>query len=130
MTDNSIAYAAALKTAIATALTGTATFHDGYVPPSTSYPYVAVEQEDAVPMDFLANKKDERYITLGIYSRYRGSLQVRQIAATIKNTVHQKKLALTGGRNIRTTVTRVTTRPDSDGETFQAQVVIRALTEQ
>jgi hypothetical protein len=49
--------------------------------------------------------------------------------AQIHAALHWQRLALETGRMVRAYVLRRRTVPEPDGETFQGQVTVRALTE-
>jgi hypothetical protein len=119
----------AVYAALNTALSGTATVHDGTAPQNTAYPYVTISQSDAAPTDFLNSYKTDRLITLTVWSDYPGSKEVQAIIATINTTLHQQKLTMTAGTMVRSIVERQMARPDIDGETFQGTVVVRVITE-
>lgn len=119
----------AIYAALNTALTGTATVHDGTAPQGEAYPYVTISQQDAAPSDFLNSYMDERLFTLTIWSQYQGQEQVQSIIALITTALHQQKLSMTSGSMVRAIVERKISRPDIDGKTYQGTVVVRVITE-
>lgn len=119
----------AIYSTLSTALTGTATVHDGVASQNTAYPYVTISQQDAAPTDFLSGYKTDRLFTLTVWSTYAGSKQVTDIITLINTALHQKKLSMTAGTMVRATVERTFSRPDIDGVTFHGTVVVRVITE-
>ena len=119
----------AVYTALNTALSGTATVHDGVAPQGMAYPYVTISQQDSRPIDGLNDYRDDRLITLTVWSIHKGQKEVQQIIALINTALHQKKLTLSAGRMVRAIVERKISRPDLDGETFMGTVVVRVITE-
>ena len=119
----------AVYSALNTALSGTATVHDGTAPQGQAYPYVTISQQDSVPRDFLSSYMDERLFTLTVWSEYQGSKEVHEIITTIYGALHQQKLSMTAGTMVRAMIERSFNRPDADGETHQGTVIVRVITE-
>ena len=118
----------AVYSALSTALSGTATVHDGIAPQNTAYPYVTISQQDSAPRDFLNSYMDDRLFTLTVWSTYAGSKEVHEIITTIVTALHQKKLSMTAGTMVRAIVETKMNRPDIDGKTFHGTVVVRVIT--
>lgn len=126
MSDPGWALQVAIKTALDAALS--CPVYDG-VPPGSSYPYVAIETQDARPDDPLASRRDERFVTLSVWSRYEGQKEVLEILADIDGALHQKQLAMSTGRMVRAYVTRKRTSREPDNKTFMGQATVRVLVE-
>ena len=128
--------AGALQAAIFTALSGNLTGVGGLpcpvydrVPQKTAYPYVAFDTQTSVPDDPLASQRSEIAFFLSVWSTYKGQLEVLQVMGQIHDLIHQARLTLDAGRNVRCYVIRQATQREPDNETFQGQVTIRAIVE-
>lgn len=126
MTDPSLPLQKAVYTALANALS--CGVYDS-VPQGAAYPYVVIDREEVIDADYLASRKDERFLYLSVWSRYHGQKEVKEIMADIDAALHRQKLAMDSGRMIICYVQRKTTLRDSDNLTFQGAVTLRVLTE-
>jgi hypothetical protein len=128
----------ALQSAIVTALRSDAALvalTDGEsrvfddVPPRTPYPYITIGQ--TVERDWSTGSEagHEHTVTLHVWSRANGRRQVHQIAAAVRQRLHNAGLDVTGHRlvNLRHEFTEA--RRDGDGETYRGLVRFRAATE-
>jgi hypothetical protein len=103
--------------------------YDGKAPHSCALPYVTVGDVIEQPADSLSGRRTEAFVTLSVWSRYRGKKEVSGIVADIDAALHEKKLAMEHGRMIRVRVVRKRIAPDIDGETFMGSVTLRVLYE-
>jgi hypothetical protein len=97
------------------------------VPPNAQYPYVTVDTMDSTNTDFLALQRFEiRFVYLNIWSQVQGQAEVMQIISEL-DTLHEKRLTLSGGYVVSIRVDRKRTMRDADNLTFQGQVTLRVL---
>ena len=112
-----------------TALTGGSSRVFDDVPPGTPYPYLTIGQ--SIERDWSTGTEDgrEHTLTLNVWSRAPGRLEVHTIAALVRAALHQAALTLQGHRlvNLRHEFTEA--RREGDGETYRALVRFRAVTE-
>lgn len=126
MSDPSIAVQKAIYTALSNALS--CNVYDS-VPQGASYPYVVIDREESLDADYLATRKDERFLYLSVWSVYHGQKEVKEIMAGIDSALHRQRLGMDNGRMVICYVQRKTTLRDSDNLTFQGAVTLRILTE-
>lgn len=101
-----------------------------HVPQTSSYPYVVVGDMYGQPADnFGAFLKNETFVTLSIWSQYRGQKEVTDIAASIKDALHNARPTLASGRLAQMRVHRSRTSQEPDGLTYMGQVTVRCLVE-
>lgn len=129
MSSVALAVQKAIKDALASALSGVAAVYD-YVPQGAAYPYVTIDRMDAVTDDFLASRKDERFVYLNVWSQYRGQKEVLEILSEMESALHQQRLFLQAGRSIACDVIRQNTRREPDNLTFMGNMTVRVRTEQ
>lgn len=98
-------------------------------PEGSAYPYVTLDSEDLQQMDALRKTRDDRYLSLVVWSNFDGSSEVRKIIDGIQDALHRAPLTLTSGRVIAAYVTRRRVAKDADGRTFMGNVTVRVWTE-
>ena len=99
------------------------------VPEGSTYPYVTMDSEDLQEMDALSKTRDDRYLSLVVWSNFNGSSEVRKIIDSIQDALHRAPLTLASGRVIAAYVTRRRVAKDSDGKSFMGNVTVRVWTE-
>lgn len=102
--------------------------HDG-VPDNSPFPYVTLDSAVSDAADFLASRKDQRFLYLSVWSQYQGQNEVHEIMAKIDALLHNQPLVLTTGHVIGMQVTRKQTSREPDGRTYQGAVTLRVLTQ-
>lgn len=102
--------------------------HDG-VPDNSPFPYVTLDSAVSDAADFLASRKDQRFLYLSVWSQYQGQKEVHEIMAKIDALLHNQPLVLTTGHVIGMQVTRKQTSREPDGRTYQGAVTLRVLTQ-
>lgn len=126
--DPAVAVQTALYEAIVAAVAPVKVYD--HVPEKAPYPYVALDGQDNRPRDRLAERQDEIFLYLSIWSRDRGSKRVLEIIAAIREAIHLQRFPLEVGRMVRATVTRSRNNRDADGVTYTGTMTIRVLAEQ
>lgn len=99
------------------------------VPAGASMPYVSIDTIAARSADPLAGRRDEVFVYMTAWSRYRGRKEAQDIANLIYDTLHRAKLSLASGRNVRCFVRDRMTRPDLAAGVYQAPVSVRCIVE-
>ncbi|WP_207869506.1 DUF3168 domain-containing protein [Pseudomonas sp. 51_B] len=102
--------------------------HDG-VPDNTPFPYVTIDSAIADEADFLASRKEERFLYLSVWSQYQGQREVHEIMSTIDALLHNQPLPLTTGHVVSMQVKRKQTIREPDGVTYQGAVTLRIITQ-
>lgn len=102
--------------------------HDG-VPEDTPFPYVTIDSSIADEADFLASRKDQRFLYLSVWSQYRGQKEVHEIMSAIDALLHNQPLPLTTGHVVSMQVKRKQTSREPDGVTYQGAVTLRVITQ-
>ncbi|WP_281211517.1 DUF3168 domain-containing protein [Pseudomonas fulva] len=102
--------------------------HDG-VPDNSPFPYVTLDSAVSDAADFLASRKDQRFLYLSVWSQYQGQKEVHEIMSKIDALLHNQPLTLTTGHVIGMQVTRKQTSREPDGRTYQGAVTLRVLTQ-
>jgi hypothetical protein len=120
----------ALQKAMYTALDGALSVpvYDD-VPSTAVMPYVAFDSFQASPNDPLASRRDVVMVYLTAWTKGRGRKDAQALLNTIYDTLHQSKLTLDAGRNVRCYVTRRSTNPDIADQVFAGQVTVRCIVE-
>jgi len=102
--------------------------HDG-VPDNAPFPYVTLDSSISDAADFLASRKDQRFLYLSVWSQYQGQKEVHEIMAAIDGLLHNQPLPLTTGHVVGMQVTRKQTSREPDGMTYQGAVTLRVITQ-
>lgn len=102
--------------------------HDG-VPDDSPFPYVTIDSSIADEADFLASRKDQRFLYLSVWSQYRGQKEVHEIMSAIDALLHNQPLPLTTGHVVSMQVKRKQTNREPDGVTYQGAVTLRVITQ-
>lgn len=63
----------------------------------TAMPYILIGDDTAIPWDTETSVGAEVTLTLHVWSRYRGRLEVKQIQAEMYNALHRATIPLSGG---------------------------------
>ncbi|MVF50582.1 DUF3168 domain-containing protein [Pseudomonas monteilii] len=102
--------------------------HDG-VPDNTAFPYVTIDSSITDEADFLASRKDQRFLYLSVWSQYQGQKEVHEIMSAVDALLHNQPLPLTTGHVVSMQVKRKQTRREPDGITYQGAVTLRVITQ-
>ena len=127
----------ALQQSIFTTLTGgTLTDVDGTsitskvyddVPEGTTYPYVVMGEETAIPIGAKDTDGHEHTLTIHVWSQYRGRKEIKNIMSQIYTLLHNVAISVTGASlvNIRHEFER--TLLEQDGITRHGVIRFRAV---
>lgn len=102
--------------------------HDG-VPDNSPFPYVTLDSSVSDAADFLASRKDQRFLYLSVWSQYQGQREVHEIMAAIDGLLHNQPLPLATGHVVGMQVTRKQTSREPGGLTYQGAVTLRVITQ-
>jgi len=100
-----------------------------YTPTDAAMPYVVIDTVQAVPNETLQARRDEVFVYLTAWTKYRGSKQANELVATIYSTLHRAKLSMSTGRMVRAYVTARGSEPDIQDEIFKGRATVRCLIE-
>jgi len=98
-----------------------------WVPDGAGYPYVTFDSMLSQERDHLVERIDDRFIYLTVWSRARGSAEVKKIMSQIDQLTGQK-LPMEAGSMVSLRVVRKRTIREADGLTYQGQVTLRVIT--
>lgn len=101
---------------------------DGAAPQDTIFPYVTINQETTVTTNFLAARKEDRFIYLSVWSEYRGKKEVREIISAIDTALEGKRLPMDTGQMVICRIERYSINNDSDNLTFTGSVTLSVIT--
>lgn len=121
--------AAAVQKAVYEALQSISADVYDYVNQETEYPYVVIDTQGSMNDDPLDSRRDERYMLLSVWSRYKGQKEVLDIMTEIDTALHNKSLPMDTGTMVICRVLDKDTTRDSDNETFMGRVKLRIVTE-
>lgn len=99
------------------------------VPQGAAKPYVVIGDETAALWDYVSGERENRSITLTVWSTYGGQKQVKEILAAIRTLLHGQRPALSTGRVVGSWLMRTWTDRSDDGETFMGACTLRVVTE-
>lgn len=126
MSDPVLALQAALYTTLSAALTCTV-YDAGSVAADATYPYLVFDVIDARSDDGLNTRNDVVMVYMTAWSKIGDRTQVQAVMQTAYETLHQQRLTLTAGRNVRCQVTRRSTSPDVTMELFTGSIAVRCI---
>ena len=134
MTDAAFAVQQAVFTALSAAsevqalLDNPARIYD-HVPPGAVFPYIAFGPLHLEPYDTKTEIGFEHIVTLNIWSRYRGSMETKDILQACYDALHRAPLSVTGEVFISCEFHSADVTPDSDGVTYHAAVRFTVITQ-
>lgn len=126
MSDPNNALVKALYTTLNAALS--CPFYDR-PPTGATMPYVAIDTLQAVPRDPLASLRDEIFVYLTVWTKYRGAKEANEIVAEAYGALHRAKLPLDTGRMVRAYVTNRGAEPDIDEEIHKGRLTVKFIVE-
>lgn len=128
----------AVQQAVTNALTGSsavqvvlgnpARIYD-HIPPSAVFPYVVFGPSHLTPYDTKTETGFEHILTLNIWSRYRGSQEVRDVFQALYDTLHRANLTVSGQVFLSCEFHSADLVTDSDGLTYQASARYGVITQ-
>ena len=100
-----------------------------FVPPDSIFPYVVLGDGNESDWSTATEDGTEHAVQIDVWSREPGHKEAKQIADVIRATLNNAALTVTGAtlidiRHLTTDFSR-----ESDGQTFQARLRFRAVTE-
>ena len=99
-----------------------------HVPAKTTYPYIHIGDGDGVDWSSKTFTGQDHTIELHIWSRYRGSKEIKNILSAIHDVLHEAALTVTGHNLIILRFDFRTSFMDSDGLTRHGIIRFGALT--
>lgn len=127
--EGTFALQEAIKSALGTALSGTATVHD-HVPQNTAFPYVVIGDTDVSDWGTKDSIGTEQLLQIDVWSRYKGRKQALQIGNTIYETLHEESLTVEGQQLVLMRFDSADALQEADGETYRRVMRFRALLDQ
>jgi hypothetical protein len=100
-----------------------------HAPQDQVMPFVEISQHTSDPVDTLATAYSEDFVTVTVWSDYRGSKQVRELLGEIYETLHDVMLTLDQGRAVICRVASRDARRDVDGVTYVGSATIRIVSQ-
>ena len=100
-----------------------------HVPRGAAFPYVTFAQSTERDWSTGSEPGHEHLVTLHVWSRAAGGKEAQEIIGAVRAALHDQPLALTGHRLVNLRQEFAEVRRDADGETTQALVRLRAVTE-
>tara|TARA_B100000780_G_C20923725_1_gene368076 strand:- start:249 stop:650 length:402 start_codon:yes stop_codon:yes gene_type:complete len=108
-----------------TAVLGAKVFDD--IPENTSYPYVQLGEDTAIDYSTKDSTGSEVSVNLDVWSRYRGSLEAKNIMDRIHTLLHDSSLSVTGSNFINMRFEFSDIIRDPDGITRHGVMRFRAI---
>ena len=100
-----------------------------HVPPNPLYPYVAFGAIAAKPFDDIDRTGFTQTVTLDIWSRYRGTKEVKDIAQAIYDTLHRATLTVSGEVFISCEFVSADITVEGDGLTYHGETRYSVVTQ-
>jgi len=97
------------------------------VPRKAEMPYVVLDNQLATDAQAVNRARETVMLYLSVYTSGAGQKEALEIMATIKETLHNQKLALDSGTLESMFVLREGTGRDIDDSIFTGQVTVRAI---
>ena len=108
-----------------TSVLGASVFDD--IPENTPYPYVQLGEDDASDYSTKDQNGSEVAVNIDIWSRYRGSLEAKNIMDRIHTLLHDSSLSVTGSNFINMRFEFSDIIRDPDGITRHGVMRFRAI---
>jgi hypothetical protein len=121
-------YAALIADAALTSRLGGARIHDD-VPRGVERPYVTFGRWVARDLGTAAGDGEEHLFQLHVWSGDKGHRQTHEILAALRDVLHESGLTLDGHVLVNLRVEDAEARRQTDGETYQGILRLRAVTE-
>jgi Protein of unknown function (DUF3168) len=90
-----------------------------HVPPGAAFPYAVIGTVAAKPYDDKDRTGFAATIAVDIWSRYRGTREVKDILQAVYDALHRTALSVTGQVFVSCEFAGVTIVPDGDGLTYR-----------
>ena len=126
MSDKSFEVQQALFSTLTTADVADGRIYD-HVPQNVQFPYVQVGETDAQPDDLSGTVGISEFVTLHVWSRYRGQKELKQISAAVQDAVHGQDLTMSGRTSALAWVRDVRTMRDPDGLTRHGVIRVEII---
>lgn len=94
----------------------------------SSFPYLVIGDDTAIPFDTDDKDGQESTITIHIWSRYRGKAEVKRITDAIYDVLHNQALAISGQTHVFTYFEYSESFEDQDGLTLHGVARFRIVT--
>lgn len=93
--------------------------------PATPFPYIEVGETQVLQADVSGRTGADEYLTLHIWSRYKGKMEVRQIAAQVSSALHATSLSVPDMSSAYVFVRDLRIMTDPDGKTEHGIMDVR-----
>jgi len=100
-----------------------------HVPPGAVFPYVTFGAITALPYDNKDQTGFVQTVTLDIWSRYRGTKEVKDILQALYDALHRASLAVSGEVFISCEFAGADLLPESDGLTYSGKAHFSVITQ-
>ena len=93
-----------------------------------SFPYLAIYEVASIENDTMTANGIDNLISIHIYSRYRGQLEIKNIMKEVYDALHKQALSLSSGNHVMTTFTSSSSFVEEDGLTRHSQINFKIVT--
>ena len=100
-----------------------------FVPQDSDYPYIVIGDTTSLPNDTDTEIGSDSTITIHVWSRYRGRLEVKQIQQAIYDILHRAQLSVSGSHFVMIDCEFQESFRDADGLTMHGVQRFRMLIE-
>lgn len=100
-----------------------------HVPPGAIFPYAAFGPIHVAPYDTKNETGFEHILTINIWSRYRGSKEVKDIFQAVYDALHRATLSVAGQVFLSCEFHSADLAPEGDGLTYQAAIRFSVVTQ-
>lgn len=109
-------------------LGGTPRIYD-HVPPGATFPYAVFGAVRVLPYDYKVENGFEQIVTLDVWSRYRGSKEMKDITQALYDALHRATLSVTGHVFLACEFHSADLEAENDGLTYHAAVRFSVVTQ-
>lgn len=100
-----------------------------HAPPGAAFPYLVFGPIQITPYDTKTEIGFEQIVTLNVWSRYRGSKEVKDILQATYDVLHRASLSVTSEVDLTCEFHSAEIAPENDGLTYSAAVRYSVITQ-
>ena len=127
MADPSLALQGAINTRLRSQVSGVSNRVFDRVPADVVFPYIELGEFQTLDDGAQCHDGQEVYVTLHVWSRAVGQVEVKTIAGVVRGALHEAELTLTGWQFLEIAHQDTRYLKDPDGLTSHAVLTFRAL---
>lgn len=128
MADPSLALQGAINTRLRSQVSGVSNRVFDRVPADVVFPYIELGEFQTLDDGAQCHDGQEVYVTLHVWSRAVGQVEVKTIGAAVRGALHEAELTLAGWQFLEIAHQDTRYLKDPDGLTSHAVLTFRALT--